>query len=125
MSKDGRNIGIRMRERKRVRGEGRELVTDTEGYLDGKEGMSEMFLAISQVFPVRERPCPTRTSLFMTSGIRVNAKVDAEEGKKPLFPNIPFSEPLHPTPIPIFLLSRAVIDCTRSRIVIARCVHTG
>lgn len=93
MSKDGRNIGIRVRERKRVRGEGRELVTDTEGYLDGKEGMSEMFLAISQVFPVRERPCPTRTSLFMTSGIRVNAKVDAEEGKKPLFPNIPFSEP--------------------------------
>lgn len=61
----------------------------------------------------------------MTSGIRVNAKVDAEEGKKPLFPNFPFSEPLHPTPIPIFLLSRAVIDCTRSRIVIARCVHTG
>lgn len=59
MSKDGRNIGIRVRERKRVRGEGRELVTDTEGYLDRKEGMSEMFLAISQVFPVRERPCPT------------------------------------------------------------------
>lgn len=59
MSKDERNIGIRVRERKRVRGEGRELVTDTEGYLDGKEGMSEMFLAISQVFPVRERPCPT------------------------------------------------------------------
>ena len=37
-----------------------------EGYHDGKEQaeMSERFLAISQVFPVRERPCPTPYQLI-------------------------------------------------------------
>ena len=37
-----------------------------KGYHDGKEQaeMSERFLAISQVFPVRERPCPTPCQLI-------------------------------------------------------------
>lgn len=66
---DGTN-GIRVKERDRVIVSGGERACNGHG----KEGMSEMFLAISQVFPVRERPCPTPCQLIYGSGLRVNAR---------------------------------------------------
>lgn len=76
---DGTN-GIRVKERDRVIVSGGERACNGHG----KEGMSEMFLAISQVFPVRERPCPTPCQLIY--GLRATCKRETGEEVSVLHP---------------------------------------
>lgn len=76
-------LGIRVRESER----GEERACNGHGRISGRKGRDVR--GFSQL--VKFSRCASgrvqhRASLFMASGIRVNAKVDAEEGKKPVHP---------------------------------------